>query len=139
MDGLSASDATAAKWRAALVLLFDEIEQHDDMAHNDADEAGDAEDREKPHRHPHDPDAREGADRSEGDGREDNERLDRVLELEDERQIDRDDRGEQDDQRLLLAPQLLLQLPDDFNDPTLQQRVGPCRLVTGAISCSRVS
>ena len=74
------------------MLLLDEIEQHDDVADDDADEACDSENSQEAHGLSSHPEARECAGRAEWDAGEHDERFHRVLELEHERQVDRDNR-----------------------------------------------
>ena len=71
------------------VLLLDEVEEHDDVADDDADQADDAEEGHEAERRAHDVEAEQRPDHAERDRREDDQRLDGVAELEDQRQEDR--------------------------------------------------
>src|SRR5262245_25943773 len=75
-------DERAPEWGSAFVLFFDEIEQDNHMAHDHADEARDAENREKAHRPPGQPQTGERADGAERNAGEHDERLEGIPELE---------------------------------------------------------
>ncbi len=86
---MPASSSASSQRLALLVRLLDEVEEHDDVAHDDADEADDAEERHEAEGLAHDAEGRERADDAVGNGREDEERLHRVPELEHQREVDR--------------------------------------------------
>src|SRR5215470_13258769 len=69
-------DQRLAQRRTSFMLFLNEVEQHDHVAHDDANQARDAENREKTHRHSGHPEARERADRAERNAGEYDERLD---------------------------------------------------------------
>ena len=57
---------SASRRSAALVLLLDEIEKDDDVTHDHADQAGNAQDHHETQRHVHQPYTRQRAHRAEG-------------------------------------------------------------------------
>ena len=100
---------------AFFVHFFDEVEENDDVADDDADEAGDSEERHEAEGRAHDVERDQRADDAVGSGGEHEERLDCVFELECEGQEDhgdgdRHDNGEIDEALLLLG---LLAADDD--------------------------
>ena len=62
---MPASSSASLERLAPLVRLLDEVEQHDDVAHDDADEARHAEERHEAERRAHDPEPEQRADDAE--------------------------------------------------------------------------
>ena len=93
---------------AFFMHFFDEIEQHDDMADDDADQARDAQERHEAERRSHDRQAEQRADNSIGSRGEYQQRLYRVAELQQQRRINSHNRNHQNcrqicESRLLLG------------------------------------
>ena len=91
------------------VVLLDEIEEHDHVAHDHADQARDPEEAHEPEGLAHDPEPRQRPHDAVGHGGEDEDRLDQVVELDHERDEDQRD-GDGHDDAELREPRLLLGL-----------------------------
>ena len=112
---MPASRSASSRSRAVLVRLLDEVEQHDDVADDDADEADDPEEGHEAEGLVHDRQHRQRAAHAVGHGREHDERLDRVVELEDQREVDQAMEMEHDERHLREALVLLLVLAADLD------------------------
>ena len=100
---------------AFFVHLLDEVKQHDDVADDDADEAGDPEEGHKPERRSHQVKGNECADDAIRSGSEDQEWFDGVTELESQRE-ENEGNGNQHDESEILKALLLLCLFAADND-----------------------
>ena len=95
------------QWLALCVHFLDEVEQHDDVADNHADQAGDAEKSHEPKRRVHDREGDQGADHAIRSSSEYQKRFDGVIELNEQGQVN-------PNQRAKIYAQSL-----DGGDPTL--------------------
>src|SRR5688572_23522545 len=77
--------------RALLVSLLDEVEEHDDVAHDDTDEADDAEERHEAEGTAREHETHERACHAIGDRSEHDDGLHRAPQLDHEREVDRED------------------------------------------------
>src|SRR5882724_6704668 len=90
------------------MFLFNEVEEHDDVTDDQPDQADDSQESHKPERRAHDPERRKSSHNSVRYRREDDKRLDGVLELIDETEKYRANGNQQDDDQILEALDLLL-------------------------------
>src|SRR4030095_10115412 len=97
------------------VAFLDEVEQHDDMADDDANQARHTEEGHETEWRPHYVERRERPHDTVGDGGKHHRRLDRVLELEDQRHINHGDGDEHHDGQVAEALDLLLTLAADLH------------------------
>src|SRR6266849_2709877 len=90
------------------MLLFNEVEEHDDVTHDQSDQADDSQKSHKPEGRAHDPERRKSSDNPVRHCREDDKRLDSVFELIHETEKYRGNGNQQDDDQILEALDLLL-------------------------------
>ena len=93
---------------ALFVFFFDEVEEHDDVAHDHADQTGDAEKGHESEGSAHDPQCCHGADHSVRRSCKHQQRLHRAVELEDQCQKDAEYRSAHYDRKLAESPVLLV-------------------------------
>src|SRR5258708_15945997 len=90
------------------MFLFNEVEEHDDMTHDQSDQADDSQKGHKPEWCSHDPECGQSAHNSVRHCREDDKRLDCVFELIHETEKYRANGNQQDDDQILESLDLLL-------------------------------
>src|SRR5258708_15955872 len=95
------------------MYLLDEMEEHDDMTHDDANQAGNAQKCHEAERRSGDKKSKQCAHDSVGHSRKDQERLDGVIELQHERKKNCSDRNSHDNRKISEAIDLLSILAPD--------------------------
>src|SRR6266849_5793961 len=106
------------------MLLFNEVEEHDDVTDDQPDEADDSQKSHKPEGRAHDPERGKSAHNSVRHCREDDKRLDSVFELIHETEKYRANGNQQDDDQILESLDLLLLRSADLHLVTRRQLVG---------------
>src|SRR5262249_37716907 len=109
---------------AALTRFFNEIEQHDDVADDHAYQTHTTEEGHKAERRSHYPQSSHRSYHPERYGREYDERFERVFELKNQRNEDREDRNQQDDRQVLESLDLILLFTADLHLVAGRQRLG---------------
>ncbi len=126
--------------RAMLAPLFDEVEQHDDVADDDSDERDNSKKSHEPERRAHQPQRGKRARHAVRDGGEDQQRLHGVLELNHERYIDQQNRDRQNRGEFREATDLLLVLTCDLHpEPGASVRLNSSKSPEAALRTSEGS
>src|SRR6266446_3884465 len=102
------------EWFALFVHLLDEIEEHDHVADDDPNEAGNPKECHEPEWRAHDRQCDQRTDRSVRCGRKHKQRLDGILELHKQSQVDADERDEENDGEIQESVVLLRFLASDL-------------------------
>src|SRR6266478_1280204 len=102
------------EWFALFVHLLDEIEEHDHVADDDANEAGNPKECHEPEWRAHDRQCDQRSDRSVRCGRKHKQGLDGILELKEQSQLDAYERDEEDDGEIHESIDLLRFLTSDL-------------------------
>src|SRR6266404_6297251 len=99
---------------ALFVHLLNEVEQHDDMAYDDSNQAGHSKKCHESKGRSHDCQSDQCTNRPIGSGRKDQQRLDGIVELNKERQVDPDQRNQKNDGEIRESVNLLRLFPADL-------------------------
>ncbi len=95
MTGTQADDAGVdhglLEVLAGMVRLLDEVEEHDDVADDDAHQADDSQERHEAERGVHHPETEDRSYHAVGGGGQDQQGLDRIVELEEQGKVDAGD------------------------------------------------
>ena len=120
---MPASQMACSKGSPCFVHLLDEIEEHDDVADDHADQAGDSEEGHEAEGRAHDGEREQRADHAIGGRGEDQQRLDGVVELQQQRGVD-SEHG--DEQHLGEVRETVLLLGLFAADAACDSRAGDC-------------